>query len=129
VRHILNQVSNSSRSPRRCNGELVSTDDIAGRLIDAKGFDAADSVLRAAIRDQALTTLRAFRRRGTVQYRFITETNGEPIVYDSGRCKGTRCGRPGRPRRSGRSNVEPSFTISCIYRAQPIEAFGRCRSR
>jgi len=49
------------------DGDLLSTDDIAGRLIDAKCFDAADAVLRAAIRDQALTTLRAFRKRGTVE--------------------------------------------------------------
>jgi hypothetical protein len=37
------------------------------RLITAKSFDAADSVLRAAVRDQALTALRAFRKRGTVE--------------------------------------------------------------
>jgi hypothetical protein len=49
------------------DGELLTTDDIAGRLIDAKGFDVADAVLRAAIRDQALTTLRAFRKRGAAE--------------------------------------------------------------
>jgi len=27
------------------DGELVSTDNIAGRLVAAKGFDAADAVL------------------------------------------------------------------------------------
>jgi hypothetical protein len=32
-------------------GELLSTDDIAGRVIEAKGFDR-DSILRAAIREQ-----------------------------------------------------------------------------
>ena len=48
-------------------GELSTTDDIAGRVIAAKGFDAADSVLRTAIREQALTALRVFRNRGTVE--------------------------------------------------------------
>jgi len=37
---------------RTAAGEPLSTDDIAGRVIVAKGFDPADSVLRAAIRDQ-----------------------------------------------------------------------------
>jgi len=32
-------------------GELLSTDDIAGRVITAKNFDAADAILRAAIRE------------------------------------------------------------------------------
>jgi hypothetical protein len=36
-------------------------------VIAAKSFDGADSVLRTAIRDQALTALRAFRKRGTVE--------------------------------------------------------------
>jgi hypothetical protein len=45
-------------------GRPLSADDIAGQVITAKGFDAADSTLRAAIRDQALTALRAFRKRG-----------------------------------------------------------------
>src|SRR5437899_12536017 len=43
---------------------LITTDEIAARVIAAKGFDVADSVLRTAIRDQALTSLRAFRKRG-----------------------------------------------------------------
>jgi hypothetical protein len=37
---------------RTAAGELLSTDDIAGRVIVAKGFDAGDAILRAAIRDQ-----------------------------------------------------------------------------
>ena len=52
---------------RDAPGKPLSTDDIAGRVIAAKGFDDADSVLRAAIRDQALTALRAFRKRGAVE--------------------------------------------------------------
>jgi hypothetical protein len=32
--------------------ELLSTDDISGRVIATKGFDTADAILRTAIRDQ-----------------------------------------------------------------------------
>ena len=46
---------------------LLSTDEIAGRVIGAKGFDAADGALRKAVGEQALTMLRAFRKRGTVE--------------------------------------------------------------
>jgi hypothetical protein len=35
--------------------------------IETKGFDLADSVLRKAIAEQALTMLRSFRKRGTVE--------------------------------------------------------------
>ena|ERR1700736_3793628 len=49
------------------DGALVTTDDIAGRIIEAKGFDAADVALRKAIGDQALTLMRSFRKRGTVE--------------------------------------------------------------
>jgi hypothetical protein len=52
---------------RAANGSLITTDDIAVRLIEAKGFDATDTVLRKAIGDQALTVMRAFRKRGTVE--------------------------------------------------------------
>jgi hypothetical protein len=52
---------------RTANGALMTTDDIAVRLIEIKGFDAADTVLRKAIGDQALTVMRAFRKRGTVE--------------------------------------------------------------
>jgi len=46
---------------------LITTDEIAAQVIAAKGFETADSTLRAAIRDQALTTLRAFRKRGAIE--------------------------------------------------------------
>ena len=46
---------------------LITTDEIAARVIAAKGFEAADSTLRAAIRDQLLTVLRAARKRETVE--------------------------------------------------------------
>jgi hypothetical protein len=58
--------------PRLCReslreGELQTTDEIAGRVIEAKGFDAADAVLRKAIADQVLGIMRSFRKRGTVE--------------------------------------------------------------
>ena len=46
---------------------LITTDEIGAQVIAAKGFEAADNTLRAAIRDQLLTVLRAARRRGTVE--------------------------------------------------------------
>src|SRR6266446_7000666 len=46
---------------------LITTDDIAGQVIAAKGFETTDSTLRASIRDQLLTVLRAARKRGTVE--------------------------------------------------------------
>ncbi len=52
---------------RDARGKPLSTDDMAGQIIAAKGFDAADRVLRAAIRDRALTSLRAIRKRGAVE--------------------------------------------------------------
>jgi hypothetical protein len=52
---------------RAADGALLTTDDIAGRIIAAKGFDAADAALRKAIGEQALATLRSFRNSGTVE--------------------------------------------------------------
>ena len=46
---------------------FITTDDIAARVIAAKGFETADNTLRASIRDQLLTVLRAARKRGTVE--------------------------------------------------------------
>ena len=46
---------------------FITTDDIAARVIAAKGFETADSILRAAVRDQLLTVLRAARKRGSVE--------------------------------------------------------------
>jgi hypothetical protein len=37
---------------RTAAGELLSTDDIAGGVIAAKGFDQGDAILRAAIRER-----------------------------------------------------------------------------
>jgi hypothetical protein len=52
---------------RAANGSLMTTDASAGRLIEAKGFDAADAVLRKAIGEQVLTVMRSVRKRGTVE--------------------------------------------------------------
>src|ERR1700736_4331870 len=46
---------------------LITTDEIAAQVIVGKGFETADSTLRASIRDQLLTVLRAARKRGTVE--------------------------------------------------------------
>jgi len=52
---------------RATAGTLLATDEIAGRVIAAKGFDAADAVLRKAISDQSLALMRLFRKRGMVE--------------------------------------------------------------
>jgi hypothetical protein len=52
---------------RAADGSLMTTDAIAGRIIEAKGFDAADAALRKAIGDQVVVLLRSFRKRGTVE--------------------------------------------------------------
>jgi hypothetical protein len=53
-------------SLRGADGALQTTDEIAGRVIDAKGFDTADAALRGSIRDQVLTLLRSFREQHTL---------------------------------------------------------------
>jgi hypothetical protein len=52
---------------RRADGAPLTTDAIAGRVIEAKGFDATDAPLRKAVGEQALAVLRSFRKRGTVE--------------------------------------------------------------
>jgi hypothetical protein len=52
---------------RAADGALMTTDAIASRVIEAKGFDAADAALRKAIGEQALAVLRSFRKQGTVE--------------------------------------------------------------
>jgi hypothetical protein len=52
---------------RAADGALLSTDAIAGRIIEAKDFDVADAALRKAIGEQALALMRSFRKRGTVE--------------------------------------------------------------
>src|SRR5580692_1909231 len=52
---------------RAAVGELLSTDDIAGRVIAAKGFDIGDAILRAAIREQVGSTVKRLRREGVAE--------------------------------------------------------------
>jgi hypothetical protein len=47
--------------------ELLSTDDIAGRVMASKGFDAGDKILRAAIREQVGAIVKRLHRNGAVE--------------------------------------------------------------
>src|SRR4051812_19493208 len=51
---------------RAADGALLTTDAVTGRIIEAKGFDAADAVLRKAIGEPCLAVLRSFKKQGTV---------------------------------------------------------------
>src|SRR5208282_3972909 len=51
---------------RTAAGELLTTDEIAGRVIAAKGFDTADAILRAAIREQVGSIVKRLCREGTI---------------------------------------------------------------
>jgi hypothetical protein len=48
-------------------GEPVSTSDIADYVINAKGFDAADAILRASIRDQVGSIMKRSHRGGAIE--------------------------------------------------------------
>src|SRR6266404_645223 len=61
-----NELSRLCRESLR-DGKLLSTDEIAGCVMETKGFDGADSSLRTAVCNQALTTLRALRKREAVE--------------------------------------------------------------
>jgi chromosome condensin MukBEF MukE localization factor len=52
---------------RTAAGELLSTDDIAGRVIAAKGFDIGDAILRASIREQVSSTVKRLHRNGAIE--------------------------------------------------------------
>jgi hypothetical protein len=52
---------------RTAADELLSTDDIASRVIAVKGFDSGDGILRAAIRDQVGSTVKRLRRDSAVE--------------------------------------------------------------
>jgi hypothetical protein len=52
---------------RAADGSLLTTEAIAGRIIAAKAFDAADAVLRKAVGDQSLAVMRSFRKRSMVE--------------------------------------------------------------
>jgi hypothetical protein len=52
---------------RAADATPITIDAIAERIIEAKGFDAADVVLRKTIGEQVQTIMRSFRKRGTVE--------------------------------------------------------------
>jgi hypothetical protein len=52
---------------RMAGGELLSTDEIAGRVVAAKSFDASDGILRAVIRDQVGSTVKRLHRESTIE--------------------------------------------------------------
>jgi hypothetical protein len=52
---------------REAEGEPVSIDDLTRQVIAAKGFDPADGILRAAIRDQVADIVKRLHRRGEVE--------------------------------------------------------------
>jgi hypothetical protein len=51
---------------RTAANELLSTDEIASRVIAAKGFDISDAILRAAIREQVGSTVKRLHREGVI---------------------------------------------------------------
>jgi hypothetical protein len=52
---------------RTAAGELLSTDDIAGKVIAAKGFDPGDALLRTAIREQVGSLVKRLHRSGAIE--------------------------------------------------------------
>jgi ISXO2-like transposase domain len=51
---------------RTAADQLLSTDDIAGRVISAKGFDTGDAILRTVIREQVGSTVKRLHREGSI---------------------------------------------------------------
>jgi hypothetical protein len=52
---------------RTAAGELLSTDEVAGRVIAAKTFDTGDAILRAAIREQVGSIVKRLHRNGAAE--------------------------------------------------------------
>ena len=52
---------------RTTAGELLSTDDIAGRVIATKGFETGDEILRASIREQVGSTVKRLHRERIIE--------------------------------------------------------------
>jgi hypothetical protein len=52
---------------RSAIGEPLSTDEIARRVVAAKGFDTGDAILRAAVRQQVGSTVKRLHRAGTIE--------------------------------------------------------------
>ena len=56
-----------SRCAPNGKGELLSTEEIAGRVIAAKGFDAGDAILRVAIREQVGSIVKRLHKQGAIE--------------------------------------------------------------
>ena len=52
---------------REAKGEPLTTEAIAIRIVDAKGFDCSDRAMQKAICDQVLTVLRSFRKQNIIE--------------------------------------------------------------
>jgi hypothetical protein len=52
---------------RDVNGKQMTTDQIAGQIIEAKSFNPGDAALRKSIGEQCLSLLRSFRKQGTAE--------------------------------------------------------------
>src|SRR5438309_1225631 len=52
---------------RTAAGELLSTDDIAGPVLAAKRFDAGDTLLRAAVREQVGSIVKRLHRNSAIE--------------------------------------------------------------
>jgi hypothetical protein len=52
---------------RTAADELLNTTEIADRVVAAKGFDAGDAILHAAIREQVGSTVKRLHRNGTIE--------------------------------------------------------------
>jgi hypothetical protein len=62
-----NELSRLVMDVLRGRDGLSTTDQIAGQVIEAKGFDAGDTALRKAVGEQCLALLPSFRKQGTVK--------------------------------------------------------------
>jgi hypothetical protein len=62
-----NELSRLCLGVLRTAGELLNTDDIAGRVVEAKGFDIGDSILRAAVREQVGSIVKRLHRNGAIE--------------------------------------------------------------
>jgi hypothetical protein len=52
---------------RTAAGESITIHDITHRVIDSKGFDTGDSILRAAIRDQVADVIRRLHKNNQLE--------------------------------------------------------------
>jgi len=54
----------------------MTTDQIAGQVIEPKGFDAGDAALRKALGEQCLALLRSYRKQGLPRSRLFGQLSG-----------------------------------------------------